>query len=532
MLRYLNEQARQMKVNDDETPGADRLMVTPENEISGEGKIDKQEESCGIFGVYAPTADVARLTYFGLFALQHRGQESAGIVVSNGAQMACYARMGLVNQVFDESILGILKGYIASGHVRYSTTGSSTIANAQPMLIEGRHLIGNGSNTHSELVSLAIAHNGNLVNTRELSRKCEDLGIQLVSTSDTEIMARLIHHEYRGDIQSALMKTLPMFKGAFSCVIQTPRELIAVRDNPGIRPLVIGYLGDSQAPEGWIVASETCALDIIGAKHLTDVKPGTAIIIDGSGIRQFRWAEGEIQERICAFEYIYFARPDSKFHGKSLHRMRENMGEIMAREHPAEGDIVIPVPDSGTPHSIGYARESGIPYGEGLIKNRYVGRTFISPHERLRALGVRMKLNPLDEALRGKRVIMVDDSIVRGTTSRKIIQLLRDAGAVEVHFRVASPPVLNPCFYGIDTANQDELIANRYHNSNEDYSELAHYLGADSLAYLSIDGMLEAFGHAKAEMCLACLNGDYPIPISAQTRIGLNKYILEKQPQD
>jgi amidophosphoribosyltransferase len=298
---------------------------------------------------------------------------------------------------------------------------------------------------------------------------------------------------------------------------------------PGIRPLVVGYLGDQAAPEGYVVASETCALDIVGARFVFEVSPGTAVIIDGSGIRQFRWSPAELSERLCSFEYIYFARPDSVFRGKSMHTIRQRMGEILAREAPADADIVVPVPDSGTPHAIGFARASGIPFMEGLIKNRYVGRTFINPQERLRALGVRMKLNPLEEVLRGQRVVMVDDSIVRGTTSRQIIQLLRDAGAIEVHMRVASPPVLFPCFYGIDTANQEELIASHFANPENDYSDLARALGADSIGYLSIKGMLEAFGHTANELCLACLCGDYPIPISAQTRIGLGKFILERR---
>jgi amidophosphoribosyltransferase len=490
---------------------------------------DKLKESCGVFGVYAPTGDVARLTYFGLYALQHRGQESAGIVVSNGAQMACYARMGLVSQVFSENILSILKGYIGSGHVRYSTTGSSTEVNAQPILVEDFREVTNGNGKgHMERVSLALSHNGNLINTRELRAKCADLGIELVSTSDSELMARLIHHEYSGDIQAALEKSLPQFKGAFALVMQTPRELIAARDVPGIRPLVVGYLGKKDAPEGYVVASETCALDIVGAKYSYDVAPGTGVIIDGSGIREFRWAKEVPKEKLCSFEYIYFARPDSIFRNKSIHTIRQRMGEILARDAPVDADIVVPVPDSGTPHAIGYARASGIPFMEGLIKNRYVGRTFINPEKRLRALGVRMKLNPLEEVLRGQRVIMVDDSIVRGTTSRKIIQLLRDAGATEVHMRVASPPVLFPCFYGIDMANQEELIASHHANADNDYSDLAKFLGADSLAYLTIDGMLEAFGHTSDEVCFACHCGEYPIPISAQMRMSLGKFMLER----
>ncbi len=490
---------------------------------------DKQEESCGVFGVYAPHSDVARLTYFGLFALQHRGQESAGICVSNGGQMACYARMGLVNQVFNEQILGILRGYIATGHVRYSTTGSSTLANAQPIHVEEIREIRILGKRRKKIISLALAHNGNLVNTRELFKKCEDMGLPLTTTSDSEIMARLIHHEYaqRGNICEALQKALPEFKGAFALALQTPHELIAVRDVPGIRPVVVGYLGHVRDPEGWVVASETCALDIVGANYAFDVPPGTAVVIDESGPRMFKWAEQKGPEKICAFEYIYFARPDSLFRHKCIHTIRQKMGEILAREAPVEADMVVSVPDSGTPHAIGFARASGIPYSEGLIKNRYVGRTFISPHAQLRALGVKMKLNPLEKVLNGQRVVLVDDSVVRGTTSRQIIQLLKDAGAVEVHFRVASPPVLNPCFYGIDTAIQEELIASHYVNDRNDWSALAGQLGADSMAYLSIGGMLEAFGHSEEELCLACLNGKYPIPISTQTRFALCKHVLE-----
>jgi len=498
---------------------------------------EKQEESCGVFGVYAPHSDVARLTYFGLFALQHRGQESAGICVSNGGQMACYTRMGLVTQVFNEQILSILKGYMATGHTRYSTTGTSNLANAQPMLIEEVRETTIMGKRRKKTISLALSHNGNLVNTRELGKACDDLGLPLTTTSDSEIMVRLIHHEYsrKENLQEALLKTLPRFKGAFAITFQTPHELVAVRDVPGIRPLVVGYLGDIHDPDGWVFSSESCALDIIGATYAFDVTPGTAVIVDENGPRQFRWAKQNGDEKLCAFEYIYFARPDSSFRGKSIHAIRQRMGEIMAREAPVEADIVVSVPDSGTPHAIGFARASGIPYTEGLIKNRYVGRTFIEPHARLRALGVRMKLNPLEMVLKGQRVVLVDDSIVRGTTSKKIIQLLRDAGAVEVHFRVASPPVLNPCFYGIDTANQDELIASHYVNPENDWSALAKQLGADSVAYLSIGGMLEAFGHSESELCLACLNGRYPIPISTQTKLALNNFILdngEKAPAD
>jgi amidophosphoribosyltransferase len=442
--------------------------------------------------------------------------------------------MGLVNQVFNDEILNILNGHIATGHTRYSTTGSSVIQNAQPILIEKKQEVMVDGKKRKKNISLALSHNGNLVNTRELKIKCNDLGLSLNTTSDTEIMARLIHHEYTKslDIEEALKKYLPTFKGAFAMVIQTSNELIAVRDDIGIRPLVAGYLGDKDDPDGWVVASETCAFDIIGAHLSFDLTPGTALIIDKNGPRNLQWRSKTAPEQLCAFEYIYFARPDSLFRGKLIHSIRQRMGEILARESPVDADIVVSVPDSGTPHAIGFARESGIPYTEGLIKNRYVGRTFISPVSRLRALGVRLKLNPLESVLRGQKVVLVDDSIVRGTTSKKIIQLLRNAGAKEVHFRVASPPVLNPCFYGIDTAVQEDLIASHFQNGNNDYSKLAEMLGADSLAYLSIEGMLEAFGHTDKELCLACLNGKYPIPISTQTQLSLNKFILEEEPHE
>jgi amidophosphoribosyltransferase len=403
------------------------------------------------------------------------------------------------------------------------------IANAQPFLIEDKQETRFNGKLRRQYIALALSHNGNLVNTRELKTKCDDLGLPLNSTSDSEMMARLIHHEYArtGNIESAILNWLPQFKGAFAMVLQTPDKLIAIRDDIGIRPLVCGYLGDKEDPDGWVVASETCALDIIGAHFAFAIPPGTAVLIDENGPRTLRWKPNHKDEKLCAFEYIYFARPDSLFRGKCLHLIRQRMGELMAKENPVDADIVVPVPDSGTPHAIGFARQSGIPYTEGLIKNRYVGRTFISPQSRLRALGVRMKLNPLESVLRDKRVVLVDDSIVRGTTSKKIIQLLRDAGAKEVHFRVASPPVLNPCYYGIDTAVQEDLIASHFRNTKNDYSELAKQLGADSLAYLSIEAMLEAFGHTADELCLACLNGKYPIPISDQTRLNMGKFILE-----
>lgn len=460
---------------------------------------DKPEEACGVFGIYAPGEDVAKLTYFGLYALQHRGQESAGIATYEADQIHLHKGMGLVSQVFNEQTLNQLQGSLAVGHNRYSTTGSSRVANAQPSVVE----------TH--LGPLALAHNGNLVNTAQLREELLEDNCNLETTSDSEAIAFAIAQavDTSGDwIQGATM-ACQRCQGAFSLVIGTPTGLIGVRDLNGIRPLVIGTLDNSNpdASPHYVLASETCGLDIIGADYLRDVEPGELVWITSEGITSFRIAK-QPDRKLCIFEMIYFARPDSLMHGESLYSYRLRLGRALAQESPADVDLVIGVPDSGIPAAIGYSQTSGIPYAEGLIKNRYVGRTFIQPTQAMRESGIRMKLNPLKDVLVGKRVLMVDDSIVRGTTSHKIVKVLREAGATEVHMRISSPPVTHPCFYGIDTDSQDQLIA-----AMKSADEIATQIGVDSLSFLSWEGMLKATREDPNSFCSACFTGDYPTPI-------------------
>jgi amidophosphoribosyltransferase len=473
------------------------------------------KEACGVFGILAPGEEVAKLTYFGLFALQHRGQESAGIATFEGAFCRVHKAMGLVSQVFDPVNLGQLSGDLAVGHTRYSTTGSSRAANAQPIIVETR------------LGPLALAHNGNLVNAEELRQELEAAERHLTGSTDSECIAHAIAqavNQGQGWVE-ATCQALRRCRGAFSLVIGTPEGLIGARDPYGVRPLVLGFLSSNPtrqellqpqrvgSPHGpaaprlhYVLASETCALDIIGADYLRHVEPGELVWIDRQGLQSVRWAEAT--PKLCIFEMIYFARPDSCMHGESLYSYRVRLGEQLAREAPAEADWVIAVPDSGTPAAIGYARQAGIPYTEGLIKNRYVGRTFIQPTQSMRERGIRMKLNPLEDVLRGQRIVIVDDSIVRGTTSQKIVKALRQAGATQVHMRISSPPVTHPCFYGIDTDSQDQLIAAKY-----SVAEIAEKIGVDSLAYLSWEGMLAATGRDPNSFCSACFTGHYPIPI-------------------
>jgi amidophosphoribosyltransferase len=456
---------------------------------------DKPEEACGVFGVYAPGEDVAKLTYFGLYALQHRGQESAGIATFQGDVVHLHKDMGLVSQVFNENILQELPGDIAVGHTRYSTTGSSRVVNAQPAVVETR------------LGSLALAHNGNLVNTQPLREKLLSRNCNLITTTDSEMIAHAIALEVN-DGKEWLEAGIAAFKqcsGAFSLAIGTPAGLMGVRDPNGIRPLVIGKL--KERSEGYVLASETCGLDIIGAEYIRDVEPGELVWITEKGLSSFHWSP-QPQRKLCIFEMIYFARPDSVMHDESLYTYRMRIGRRLAQESPAQADIVIAVPDSGVPAAIGYSQASGIPYAEGLIKNRYVGRTFIQPTQSMRESGIKMKLNPLKDVLEGKRVIIVDDSIVRGTTSRKIVKALRDAGATEVHMRISSPPVTHPCFYGIDTDNQDQLIA-----ATKSVEEIAKQIEVDSLAYLSWEGMLETTHEDTNTFCSACFTGNYPIAV-------------------
>jgi amidophosphoribosyltransferase len=443
---------------------------------------------CGVFGVRAPGRDVARLTYFGLHALQHRGQESAGIAVSDAGRLTVLRDMGLVTQVFDERKLRGLRGEVAIGHTRYSTTGSSAWANAQPLLHHGRAR------------TVALGHNGNLVNADELRAELKDDGARVGSTSDTELIAALIAHD-AGPLEEAVARAMERLEGAYSVAALSEGKLLAFRDPHGFRPLCLGRLdGD------WVVASETCALDLVGAEYEQDLEPGQLAIVDETGCRVIQAVE-PAERALCIFEFFYLARPDARLDGVEVHGARVRMGEQLAREAPAEADLVLPIPDSGTPAAIGFARASGIPFSEGLIKNRYVGRTFIEPDQGLRQQGVRLKFNPLDEVA-GKRLVVVDDSIVRGNTTRKIVQMLFEAGATEVHVRVSSPPVVSPCFYGIDFGDEAELIAARM--SVDDVRE---QIGATSLAYISLEGLQEATLRPESALCRACLTREYPTRI-------------------
>ncbi|MFA5839060.1 MAG: amidophosphoribosyltransferase [Candidatus Margulisiibacteriota bacterium] len=446
---------------------------------------------CGIFGVYNFAPDgPAKLTYYGLFALQHRGQESAGIAVSDGNEIKCHKGMGLVNQVFNEKRLQTLPGKIAVGHVRYSTTGSSILENAQPIIFESKYGV------------IAIAHNGNLVNSADLRNELKEKGIAFEGTTDTEVLAQLIATSKMEKIEEAVVEAVKQCRGAFSLIIMTKDKLLALKDAHGIRPLSVG-----KTENGYIFASETCAIDIIGARFMRDVANGELVTIDENGLTSMTWQRGET-DALCVFEFIYFARPDSVLNGRSVYESRVQMGKMLAEEHPVDADIIMPVPESGIPAAIGFSAESKIPYGEGLIKNRYIGRTFIQPSQEMREMGVRIKLNPIRDAVRGKKVVLIDDSIMRGTTSRQIIRLIRDAGAREVHMRVSSPPNLNPCFYGIDTATKAELIA-----ANLSIDGIRKYLEADSLGYLSIRSLVKAISMPAKNLCMACLNGEYPVKI-------------------
>ncbi|KKM10449.1 amidophosphoribosyltransferase [Clostridiales bacterium PH28_bin88] len=464
--------------------------------------LDKPLDECGVFGIYGPGMDVARLTYFGLYALQHRGQESAGIAVSDGREIHVHKNMGLVSEVFNEENLAKLQGNLAIGHVRYSTTGSSSLANAQPLCF--RYLKG----------MVALAHNGNLTNAGEIRLNLAMTGSVFQSTSDSEVMVNLIARYGRNTLEEALMKCMIDVKGTYSMLVMSEDRLVAVRDPWGNRPLCVGKLGDA-----YVVASETCALDTIGAEFLRDLNPGEIVVIDAQGLCSVQTMAAP-HRAMCMFEFVYLARPDSTIDGETVNVVRWEMGRQLAREYKVEADMVISVPDSGTTAAVGYAEESGIPFKEGLMKNRYIGRTFIQPSQKMRDLGVRLKLNPIREVLRGQRVIMVDDSIVRGTTSKKIVQLLREAGVKEVHLLVSSPPILHPCYYGIDTSARAELIA-----AEHDLEEIREYIGADSLYYLSLEGMLKSSRSDPANFCVACFSGHYPIEVPRSHK--RNKFALE-----
>jgi len=451
--------------------------------------LDKPHEECGVFGIVARDEDVARLTFFGLYALQHRGQESAGIATSDGSTLSLRTRLGLVSQAFDESDLSVLRGHIAIGHTRYSTSGSNNECNAGPMLVE------------SSLGPLAVAHNGNLTNALALRMELEHAGERFASTTDSEILARVIARASGDTLAERIRHAMPRMVGAFSLAIMTTDRLFAVRDPLGVRPLCLGTLRGRP-----VVASESCALATIGAQFEREVEPGEIVEISEFGVVSHGTGDRNMHA-MCLFELIYFARPDSEIMGSRLHLMRQRMGAELAMESPVEADVVIGLPDSATPAAIGYARQAGIPYQEALIKNRYIGRTFIQPDQTLRQTGVSLKFNVLPEVVEGQRVVLVDDTIVRGTTSRPIVQLIRSAGAREVHMRVHAPPMMWPCYLGVDLAKRDELIAARM-----TVPQIGMHIGADSIGYLSLDGLFNAIGKGKQGFCTGCLTGNYPVP--------------------
>ena len=463
---------------------------------------ESPKDECGLFGVWAPGEDVARLTYFGLFAQQHRGQESAGIAVSDGHNILVYKDLGLVAQVFNEATLATLQGDLAVGHTRYSTTGSTTWDNAQPVF------------KNDGVRALSLGHNGNLVNTGELVAR---LGHSSTATTDSDLVATMLASEMaHHDLEGAAMRVLPELEGAFCFVMSDERSVFAARDPHGLRPLALGKL-----PQGFVVASETCALDIVGATFIREVEPGELVRIDDRGLHSSRFARSP-RAALCIFEFVYLSRADSRMKGVSVHEVRREMGRLLAVEHPVEADLVIAVPNTGHSAAQGYSEVSGIPYGDGLHKNQYVGRTFIQPSQSLRERGVKLKLNPLPETIRGKRLIVVDDSIVRGTTTRQIVAMLREAGASEVHIRITSPPIRWPCFYGIDMSTRTELVA-----ADLTVEEIRTYVGADSLGYISLGGLVESTGEPADDFCRACFDGEYPIPVPEHA----GKFLLEDQLQ-
>jgi len=459
------------------------------------------KECCALFGVYAPGDDVARLTFFGLYSLQHRGQESSGIATADGKQIHVYTKMGLVAQAFDEGVLGQLGGDIAIGHNRYSTTGSSRAGNAQPIVIEG------------PAGRLALGHNGNIVNARELRQQLEGQGYTFNTTTDSEVIAYLILSSTKKTWAERIRHAMKRLVGAYSLVLLTEDTLYGVRDPLGVRPLCLGKLDG-----GWVLSSESCALDHIGAQLIRDIEPGEIVVINTKGIRSYKDRRNSTKRALCIFEYIYFARPDSMISGRRVYSAREAMGASLAQEHPIAADMVIGVPDSATTAGIGYSQASGIPFTEGLLKNRYVGRTFIEPDQRIRELGVKLKFNPMPERLEGKSVVLVDDSIVRGTTTPRVIALLRRAGVKEVHMRICAPPIRHPCFLGVDMASSWELIA-----AYKEVPEIAEFIGADTLGYLSVERLIESIALPRELFCLACFTGDYPVPV----QLGMDKLALE-----
>ena len=464
-------------------------------------------ECCAVAGVYAPNEDVARLTFFALFALQHRGQESAGIATTDGKKLQLHADMGLVSQVFDEESLSQLTGYIAIGHTRYSTRGSSRVINSQPIVV------GEGKNT------IAIAHNGNIVNADNLRQGLSDQGYNFHTSTDTEVIANLILLSPGKDWVDKIRYAMHRLQGAYSLTILTNGRLFGVRDPFGVRPLCLGTING-----GWVIASESCALDHIGADFVREIEPGEIISIGDDGVKEYR--EDSARRALCIFEYIYFARPDSTINGRLLYPARQAMGAGLAEEYPVDADLVTGVPDSATAAGVGYSHQSDIPLAEGLMKNRYVGRTFIEPDQRIRDLGVKLKFNPLPQVLNGQRLVLVDDSIVRGTTTPHVIKILRKAGAKEVHMRICAPPIRHPCFFGVDMATRWELIA-----AQKTIPEIRDFIGADSLGYLSIDGLIKAVALPRDIFCLACFTGDYPIPVQIEMdKLALESIVSSQQP--
>jgi len=462
---------------------------------------DHPQEACGVVGVYSRHADVARVAFFGLYALQHRGQESAGICTGDGERIRLRTTMGLVGQAFQEDDLERLTGHISIGHNRYSTTGSSNLANAQPVLSTGPD------------IELALAHNGNVINAVELREELAEWGCSFSSTSDSELIAHLLANCPATTWEERVSLCMRRLQGAYSLTVMTKDELVAMRDPLGVRPLCIGKLNG-----GWVIASESCALDHIGAEYVREVEPGEAVLVDDEGLRTIYRKDLDGKVAPCIFENIYFARPDSILGGRLVYTDRMAMGAELAKEYPVDADMVIGVPDSATAAAVGYSQESGIPFGEGLIKNRYVGRTFILPDQRLRDLGVRRKLNPLPELIRDKRIVVVDDSIVRGTTTPHVVKLLKNGGAGEIHMRVCAPPIMWPCHFGIDLATRKELLA-----ANMSVEEIREYVGVDSLGFLSHEGLLRAVGKPRENFCMACFTGDYPIPVQLE----MDKLVLE-----
>lgn len=465
--------------------------------------FDKLNEECGVFGIYSKNCDsISRLVYFGLVTLQHRGQESAGIASYKDGKIQYYKDMGLVREVFNDSILGRLSGDIAIGHVRYSTTGESYITNAQPLVV------------HYKGGAIALAHNGNLVNADKIRDELEDNGSIFQTSIDSEVIANLIARYYSLGYKEAIIKAAKKIKGAFALTIICEGKMIGVRDPNGLRPLCIGKLDN-----GYVLASESCALHVVGAELIRDVRPGEIVIIDDNGIESIIYDEGS-KKALCSFEFVYFARPDSVLDGQSVYKSRIEAGRILAKEHPVEADIVMSVPDSGTVAAIGYAEQSGIPFREGLLKNKYLGRTFIQPDQKMRELMVKLKLSVLRENIEGKRLVLIDDSIVRGTTSKRIIDMLRQAGAKEIHVRVSSPPVKYSCYFGIDTPTRKQLIG-----ATHSIDEIRKVIGADSLGYLSVEGLLKSINMTSQKLCTACFNGNYPMEVPESG----NKYLFEKR---